>query len=39
MWVQREATLRPRARGFHLITGEVLSALPELREFRVGGHD
>ena len=31
MWVQREITLRPRPRGFHLITRDVLEAVPELR--------
>jgi secondary thiamine-phosphate synthase enzyme len=36
MWVQREITLRPRPRGFHLITGEVESELPELRSVQVG---
>jgi secondary thiamine-phosphate synthase enzyme len=36
MWVQREITLRPRPRGFHLVTGEVESAVPELRSLRVG---
>jgi secondary thiamine-phosphate synthase enzyme len=36
MWVQRELTLEPRARGFHLITEEVLLALPELQEMHVG---
>jgi secondary thiamine-phosphate synthase enzyme len=36
MWVQREVTLRPRPRGFHLVTDEVESALPELRQLRVG---
>jgi secondary thiamine-phosphate synthase enzyme len=36
MWVQRTVTLRPRPRGFHLVTDEVLEALPELRELRVG---
>jgi len=36
MWVQRALTLRPRPRGFHLVTGEVVEALPELRELRVG---
>jgi secondary thiamine-phosphate synthase enzyme len=36
MWVQREVTLRPRPRGFHLITSDVLEALPELRGFQVG---
>ena len=36
MWVQRELTLDPRPRGFHLVTREVLGALPELAELRVG---
>jgi secondary thiamine-phosphate synthase enzyme len=36
MWVQREITLRPRPRGFHLVTDEVESAVPELRAVRVG---
>ena len=36
MWVQREIELRARPRGFHLVTDEVVSALPELRELRVG---
>ena len=36
MWIQREVTLRPRPRGFHLITRDVLSALPELERLRVG---
>lgn len=36
MWQQRELTLRPRPRGFHLITDEVVAAVPELRELRVG---
>jgi secondary thiamine-phosphate synthase enzyme len=36
MWVQREIRLRPRPRGFHLVTGEVLEALPELRDVQVG---
>jgi len=36
MWIQRELTLEPRARGFHLITREVLLALPELLDTRVG---
>ncbi len=35
-WVQRRFTLAPRARGFHLITGEVLEALPELAQLQVG---
>jgi secondary thiamine-phosphate synthase enzyme len=36
MWTQRELTLDPRPRGFHLITREVVAALPELGEVRVG---
>jgi secondary thiamine-phosphate synthase enzyme len=36
MWLQREISLDPRPRGFHLVTGEVVGALPELGEVRVG---
>jgi secondary thiamine-phosphate synthase enzyme len=36
MWAQRRITLEPRPRGFHLVTDEVVRALPELRELRVG---
>ncbi len=36
MWLQRDITLRPRPRGFHLVTDEILSALPELAEVDVG---
>lgn len=36
MWLQRELTLEPRGRGFHLVTREVLSQLPELQEVGVG---
>ena len=36
MWLQKEIRLQPRPRGFHLVTDELLRALPELREFRVG---
>jgi secondary thiamine-phosphate synthase enzyme len=36
MWTQRELTLEPRPRGFHLVTREVLAALPEVGELRVG---
>jgi secondary thiamine-phosphate synthase enzyme len=35
-WLQRRITLPPRPRGFHLVTREVLEALPELSELRVG---
>jgi secondary thiamine-phosphate synthase enzyme len=36
MWVQREITLDPRPRGFHLVTREVLGALPEMESVAVG---
>jgi secondary thiamine-phosphate synthase enzyme len=36
MWLQREITLRPRPRGFHLVTREVVDAVPELAGVRVG---
>jgi secondary thiamine-phosphate synthase enzyme len=36
MWAQREIPLPALERGFHLITREVLGALPELAELRVG---
>lgn len=35
-WTQSEITLQPRPRGFHLVTDEVLAALPQLREVTVG---
>lgn len=35
-WFQRKIHLRPVLRGCHLITDEVLKALPELNEFAVG---
>jgi secondary thiamine-phosphate synthase enzyme len=35
-WLQRTIQLRSRPRGFHLITDEVIDALPELRQFDVG---
>ena len=36
MWLQRDITLQPRPRGFHLVTREVVSELPELAGLRVG---
>jgi secondary thiamine-phosphate synthase enzyme len=36
MWIQREITLQARPRGFHLVTGEVTGALPELGDLHVG---
>ena len=36
IWVQEEVRLDARPRGFHLVTREVLEALPELRDVGVG---
>jgi secondary thiamine-phosphate synthase enzyme len=35
-WSQREITLRPRDRGVHLVTSEIVEAVPELKDLRVG---
>src|SRR5580704_12194920 len=36
MWTQREIVFDPRPRGFHLVTREVLAALPEVGSVKVG---
>lgn len=36
MWQQTLITLRPKPRGFHLVTDELLAGLPELRQYRTG---
>jgi len=35
-WYQRDVTLRPRPRGVHLVTEEIIDALPELSGLRMG---
>jgi secondary thiamine-phosphate synthase enzyme len=36
MWIQKEFKLKARPRGFHLVTDEVLKAIPELETIRCG---
>ena len=36
MWIQKEIRLKPRTRGFHLVTDELLHELPELRNIKIG---
>ena len=36
IWIQRAIALRPRPRGFHLVTGELVAELPELASLSVG---
>ena len=35
-WSQREITLRPRPRGVHLVTDEIVDGLPELKDLKIG---
>ena len=35
-WSQHEITLQGRPRGVHLVTNEIVAALPALRELRIG---
>ncbi|MBS7563240.1 secondary thiamine-phosphate synthase enzyme YjbQ [Mucilaginibacter sp. Bleaf8] len=35
-FMQQQLQLRARSRGFHLITTEILQALPQLSEFKMG---
>ena len=34
--LQKEITLRPRDRGFHLITDEVIGQIPEIKNIKTG---
>ena len=36
MWIQKNITLAPRPRGFHLVTDEILKQFPELRGIQCG---
>ncbi|HIQ16025.1 MAG TPA: YjbQ family protein, partial [Leucothrix sp.] len=36
MWVQKEIQLSSKSRGFHLVTDEILSKLPELQSISIG---
>jgi secondary thiamine-phosphate synthase enzyme len=36
MWIQRHIALGARPRGFHLVTSEVVEAVPELRRIEAG---
>ncbi len=36
MWVQKTIHLKPRTRGFHLITDELLRNVPEVSQIRIG---
>ena len=36
MWIQRDIELRARPRGFHVVTSEILDAVPELGSMSTG---
>ena len=36
LWIQRQIDLEPRPRGFHLVTSEIVDAVPELASMGVG---
>ena len=36
VWIQRQIELRERPRGFHLVTDEIVGAVPELSQLAVG---
>ncbi|PIE88991.1 MAG: hypothetical protein CR997_13415 [Acidobacteria bacterium] len=35
-WYQKKLRLDSKRRGIHLITGEILSALPEIKQIQIG---
>ncbi|MGR9117285.1 MAG: YjbQ family protein, partial [Gammaproteobacteria bacterium] len=36
MWIQKQLKLPPKKRGFHLITREIATALPEIKNVNAG---
>jgi secondary thiamine-phosphate synthase enzyme len=36
MWIQKEISLNPKPRGFHLITNEILQNLQEIGDISIG---
>jgi len=36
MWIQKTLRLLPARRGFHLVTPEIVGAVPELRSIQIG---
>ena len=36
MWVQRQFKLPPKKRGFHLVTRDIYSSVPELKSIKTG---
>lgn len=36
MWIQKEISLKPRSRGYHIITREIENQIEELQDMAVG---
>jgi len=36
MWFQKEFSLRPRSRGFHLVTEDICAQVPEIDRYETG---
>ena len=36
MWYQKEVIINPKQRGFHVITKQVTSKIPEIKEINIG---
>ena len=36
MWIQKQINLKPKDRGFHIITNDILKNVPELKSIKVG---
>jgi secondary thiamine-phosphate synthase enzyme len=36
VWIGRDVQLEARVRGFHLVTSQVVEAIPELRQLAIG---
>jgi secondary thiamine-phosphate synthase enzyme len=36
MWLQKEIRIKPKSRGFHLITNEIIAQFPEINGFKTG---
>lgn len=36
MWIQKEIKLAPKSRGYHIITDEILSEIPEIKNIKTG---
>ena len=36
MWYQKEVIINPKKRGFHVITEQITSTIPEIKEVKIG---